>query len=83
MWQAEADTELTLSASPTTGVGQKALFNRMLLNIHLKRVFAMISLICFECFELPHGNNTVIILDCDCISSRGSSEANNKREERR
>ena len=25
MWQAEADTELTLSASPTTAVGQKAL----------------------------------------------------------
>ena len=25
MWQAEADTELTLSASPTTSVGQKAL----------------------------------------------------------
>ena len=25
MWQAEADTELTLSASPTTEVGQKAL----------------------------------------------------------
>ena len=24
-WQAEADTELTLSASPTTAVGQKAL----------------------------------------------------------
>ena len=27
MWQAEADTELTLSASPTTAVGQKALFH--------------------------------------------------------
>ena len=26
MWQAEADTELTLPASPTTAVGQKALF---------------------------------------------------------
>ena len=26
MWHAEADTELTLSASPTTAVGQKALF---------------------------------------------------------
>ena len=26
MWQAEADTELTLSASPTAAVGQKALF---------------------------------------------------------
>ena len=25
MWQAEADTEMTLSASPTTAVGQKAL----------------------------------------------------------
>ena len=25
MWQAEADKELTLSASPTTAVGQKAL----------------------------------------------------------
>ena len=25
MWQAEADRELTLSASPTTAVGQKAL----------------------------------------------------------
>ena len=25
MWQAEADTELTLSASPATAVGQKAL----------------------------------------------------------
>ena len=25
MWQAEADAELTLSASPTTAVGQKAL----------------------------------------------------------
>ena len=25
MWQAEADTELTLSASPNTAVGQKAL----------------------------------------------------------
>ena len=25
MWQAEADTEVTLSASPTTAVGQKAL----------------------------------------------------------
>ena len=25
MWQAEGDTELTLSASPTTAVGQKAL----------------------------------------------------------
>ena len=25
MWQAEADTELTLSASPTTAVGQKVL----------------------------------------------------------
>ena len=25
MWQAEADTELTLSASPTRAVGQKAL----------------------------------------------------------
>ena len=25
MWQAEADTELTLSASPTTAVGQTAL----------------------------------------------------------
>ena len=25
MWQAEADTELTLSASPTTAMGQKAL----------------------------------------------------------
>ena len=25
MWQAEADTELTLSALPTTAVGQKAL----------------------------------------------------------
>ena len=25
MWQAEADTQLTLSASPTTAVGQKAL----------------------------------------------------------
>ena len=25
MWQAEADTELTLYASPTTAVGQKAL----------------------------------------------------------
>ena len=25
LWQAEADTELTLSASPTTAVGQKAL----------------------------------------------------------
>ena len=25
MWQAEADTELTLSAPPTTAVGQKAL----------------------------------------------------------
>ena len=25
LWQAEADTELTLSASPTTTVGQKAL----------------------------------------------------------
>ena len=25
MWQAEADTELTLSASPTLAVGQKAL----------------------------------------------------------
>ena len=25
MWQAEANTELTLSASPTTAVGQKAL----------------------------------------------------------
>ena len=27
LWQAEADTELTLSASPTTAVGQKALFH--------------------------------------------------------
>ena len=27
MWQAEADTELTLSASPTTAVGPKALFH--------------------------------------------------------
>ena len=27
MWQAEADTELTLSASHTTAVGQKALFH--------------------------------------------------------
>ena len=26
MWQAEADTELTLSALPTRAVGQKALF---------------------------------------------------------
>ena len=26
MWQAEADIELTLSASPTTAVSQKALF---------------------------------------------------------
>ena len=25
MWQAEADADLTLSASPTTAVGQKAL----------------------------------------------------------
>ena len=25
MWQAEADTEMTLSASPSTAVGQKAL----------------------------------------------------------
>ena len=25
MWQAEADTEMTLSASPTTAAGQKAL----------------------------------------------------------
>ena len=25
LWRAEADTELTLSASPTTAVGQKAL----------------------------------------------------------
>ena len=25
LWQAEADTELTLTASPTTAVGQKAL----------------------------------------------------------
>ena len=25
MWQTEADTDLTLSASPTTAVGQKAL----------------------------------------------------------
>ena len=25
MWQAEADAELTLSASPTTAVGQKVL----------------------------------------------------------
>ena len=27
MWQADADTELTLSASPSTAVGQKALFH--------------------------------------------------------
>ena len=27
MWQAEADTEVTLSASSTTAVGQKALFH--------------------------------------------------------
>jgi hypothetical protein len=27
IWQAEADTELTLSASSTTAVGQKALFH--------------------------------------------------------
>ena len=27
LWQAEADTELTLSASPTTAVGQKALLH--------------------------------------------------------
>ena len=27
MWQSEAATELTLSASPTTAVGQKALFH--------------------------------------------------------
>ena len=26
MWQAEADTELTLSASPTTAVGQSKLY---------------------------------------------------------
>ena len=31
LWQAEADTELTLSASPFAAVGQKALFRGTLL----------------------------------------------------
>ena len=41
MWQAEADTELTLSASPTTAVGQKALAlaKRRYSTVHRQTIF--------------------------------------------
>ena len=47
MWQAEADTELTLSASPTTAVGQKvlALTNRRYSTVDLiwEYIFGLIG----------------------------------------
>ena len=49
MWQAEADTELTLSGSPTTAVGQKALFHGTSVVLHS---FVYINIVVFKGYNM-------------------------------
>ena len=67
MWQAEADTELTLSASPATAVGQLTLYERCF-NLYeiVKSRGNFGSWECLEnvhCFSVPLEAATLVFLE--------------------